>query len=79
MKKAIKKSEFSGVVVKAAMEKTIVVEVRRSLVHPKYRKRYQRSKRYKVHDEKKQFKEGDRVRFIVCRPISKDKRWRVIY
>ena len=78
IKKVIKK-KFNGVVVSDKMDKTIVVKVDRVRVHPKYKKRYTVSKKYKVHDEKNMLKEGDKVTFIECRPISKDKRWRVIY
>ncbi|MCD4705640.1 30S ribosomal protein S17 [bacterium] len=70
---------FNGVVMSDKMEKTIVVKVDRTKVHPKYKKRYIISKRYKVHDEKNKFKIGDKVAFIECRPLSKDKRWKVIY
>ena len=70
---------FEGVVVSDKMIKTIVVKVSRTKIHSKYNKLYTVSRRYKVHDEKGQFKEGDKVKFIECRPLSKDKRWRVIY
>ncbi|MFA6422267.1 MAG: 30S ribosomal protein S17 [Candidatus Buchananbacteria bacterium] len=71
--------KFKGVVVSSKMDKTIVVEVESLKVHKKYHKRYTSSRKYKVHDEKGQFKVGDAVAFIECRPLSKDKRWRVIY
>jgi small subunit ribosomal protein S17 len=61
------------------MDKTIVVSVIRVKVHPKYKKRYTVTKKYKVHDERNQYKVDDKVTFIECRPLSKDKRWRVIY
>jgi small subunit ribosomal protein S17 len=76
--KVIKK-KFKGEVVSDKMDKTIVVKVDSVKVHPKYKKRYTVSRKYKVHDEKNQYKEGDKVIFIECRPISKDKKWRVIY
>lgn len=76
----IKKSrKFSGIVVSDKMEKTLVVAVDDVKMHSKYKKRFTRSKKYKVHDEKGQFKEGDKVNFIECRPLSKDKKWRVVY
>ncbi len=78
VKKIIKK-QFQGVVVSDKMNKTVVIRVDRVKIHPKYKKRYTVSKKYKVHDEKSKFKIGDKVVFIECRPISKDKRWRVIY
>jgi small subunit ribosomal protein S17 len=75
VKKDIIQRKFNGVVTSDKMDKTIVVKVE---VHPKYGKRYVRSEKYKVHDEKNQFKEGDKVEFVECRPLSKDKRWRVL-
>ncbi|MCX6800042.1 MAG: 30S ribosomal protein S17 [Candidatus Falkowbacteria bacterium] len=68
----------SGVVTSDKMDKTIVVKVDTVKVHPKYGKRFTRSRKYKVHDETNQFKIGDTVNFIECRPLSKDKKWRVI-
>ena len=70
--------QFTGIVVSDKSDKTIVVEVQRTKVHPKYLKRFGVSKKFKVHDEKNQFKVGDLVTFVECRPISKDKRWRVV-
>jgi small subunit ribosomal protein S17 len=75
--KKIRKT-FRGVVVSDKGDKTIVVSVKRTKLHPKYLKRYTISKKYKVHDAKNQYKVGDEVSFIACRPISKDKRWRVL-
>lgn len=69
---------FTGEVVSDKMDKTVVVRVDSTKVHPKYGKRYTSSRRYKVHDENNQFKTGDAVRFTECRPLSKDKRWRVL-
>lgn len=71
--------KFNGVVMSDKMDKTITVKVAQVKVHPKYKKRYTVTKKYKVHDEKNQFKEGDKVSFVECRPLSKDKRWRVVY
>ena len=78
-KKNIIKKKFNGIVVSAKMDKTIVVKVDSVKIHPKYKKRYTMSKKYKVHDEKNKFKVDDKVIFIECRPLSKGKRWRVIY
>jgi small subunit ribosomal protein S17 len=72
-----KKRELVGVVVSDKMQKTIVVKVDRVKTHPKYGKQFVVSKRYKVHDEKGEYKTGDTVVFVECRPFSKDKRWRV--
>ena len=69
---------FRGVVVSDKMAKTIVVRVDRTVVHPKYGKRYVRSQTYKVHDETNAHHVGDAVSFVECRPLSRDKRWRVV-
>ena len=78
VKKEVIKKRFNGVVVSDKMDKTVVVRVDRVIVHPKYGKRYTVSKRYKCHDETNEFSTGDKVTFTECRPMSKDKRWRVI-
>lgn len=69
---------LKGTVVSDKMEKTIVVRVDRTVVHPKYGKRYVRSKNYHVHDEKNAHHVGELVSFQECRPYSKTKRWRVV-
>jgi len=71
--------KFTGVVVSDKSNKTVVVKVERVKLHPKYNKRYTVSRQYKVHDEKNKYKTGDQVTFVECRPLSKDKKWRVIY
>lgn len=78
-KQQVIKRKFNGVVMGDKMDKTITVEVESVKIHPKYKKRYKVSKKFKVHDEKNQYKAGDKVEFMECRPLSKDKRWRVIY
>ena len=70
--------KFKGIVTSVAMAKTIVARVDSFKMHPKYKKRYKVSRKYKVHNESQQFKVGDPVAFRECRPLSKDKRWRVI-
>lgn len=75
-KKVIRK-KFTGVVVSDKSDKTIVVNVERVKINKKYKKRYVVSKKYKVHDEKNSSKIGDKVNFVECRPISKDKKWRI--
>lgn len=77
--KKINKRTIKGVVVSDKADKTIVVKVSRIKKHPKYGKRYFASRKYKVHDERNQFKTGDQVVFVECRPLSKDKRWRALY
>ena len=69
---------FQGVVVSDKMQKTIVVRVDRSKQHPKYHKYFVVSRKYKVHDEKGEYHTGDVVEFEECRPLSRDKRWRVV-
>ena len=76
-KKAIKR-KLEGLVVSDKNDKTIVVEVKRTKLHPKYFKRYIVTKKYKVHDPANKYKIGDKIHFVECRPISKDKKWRVI-
>lgn len=76
--KKISKRALKGTVVSTKMAKTIVVKVDRVLVHPKYGKRYQSSKRYLVDAPDGKFQEGQEVEFIECRPLSRLKRWRVI-
>jgi len=67
-----------GKVVSDKMDKTVVVEVIRIKEHPKYKKRYKVRKKYKAHDEKNQYKVGDKVVIQETRPISKHKKWKVI-
>lgn len=69
---------FTGEVVSTKMDKTIIVRIERTIVHPKYGKRSLRSKKYHVHDEQGTVQVGDVVKFQECRPYSKTKRWRVI-
>ena len=66
-----------GTVVSNKMDKTAVVTVDRRVQHGKYRKFLTRRKRYKVHDERNECEIGDRVLIAQCRPLSRDKRWRV--
>ena len=70
--------KFQGTVVSEKMNKSVVVVVNRVRMHPLYKKRYTVSKRYKVHDPKEEAKVNDKVIFEECRPLSKDKRWRLI-
>lgn len=72
------KKKFTGVVFSDKMDKTITVAVDIVKKHEKYHKRYVSTKKYKVHDETNTYKVGETVSFVECRPISKDKKWRVI-
>ena len=67
-----------GVVVSDKMNKTIIVSVDTYKTHSKYKKKYKSTKRYKVHDEDNKFKIGDLVVIEPTRPISKDKKYKVI-
>ena len=67
-----------GVVTSAAMDKTIVVEVKRLERHPLYKRVVRTSKRYKAHDESNECGIGDRVRIMESRPYSRTKRWRLV-
>ncbi|MFC2020507.1 30S ribosomal protein S17 [Chloroflexota bacterium] len=66
-----------GRVVSNKMDKTVVVAVRTVKHHPLYRKTIRRTVKYKAHDEKNECGEGDVIRIIETRPLSKEKRWRV--
>jgi len=72
------KKQLTGTVISNKMQKTVVVRVERLKEHPKYKRRFRVHKKYKAHDEKGEYKVGDKVIIEECRPISKDKRWRVI-
>lgn len=67
-----------GFVVSAAMNKSVVVTVERAFIHERYRKTIKRTERFIAHDEENKCKEGDKVEIVETRPISKNKRWRVV-
>ena len=67
-----------GVVVSDKMQKTVVVRLERRFAHPRYGKMVTRSTKVKAHDEQNDAKTGDTVRIMETRPLSKDKRWRVV-
>lgn len=68
---------FTGKIVSIKTDKTATVEVTRVVVHPVYKKRFRRVKKYQVHNELKA-KEGNTVRFVASRPYSKLKKWKII-
>lgn len=72
------KRQLRGVVLSNKMKKTIVVSVSSVKLHPKYKKHYKVSKKYKAHDEQQEYQVGDKVVIEACRPLSKDKAWRVV-
>ena len=79
-KKEIKKRKkvLQGIVVSDKMDKSAVVLVERTIQHPLYKRTLKRTKKYKIHDAENQCGIGDNVRLIECRPISKDKCWRLL-
>ena len=68
----------TGVVVSNKMEKTVVVAVERLVQHSLYSKSVRQTVKFKAHDEKNESNVGDKVKIMETRPLSKDKRWRVI-
>ena len=67
-----------GVVVSDKMQKTAVVALETTVEHPLYKKRLRRTTRIKVHDEENTCRVGDRVEVMETRPLSRDKRWRLV-
>ena len=74
----IKQRERQGVVVSDKMDKTIVVEVSAVKPHAEYKKVVRRTSRLKAHDEQNEARVGDKVLVRECRPLSRDKTWRLI-
>lgn len=68
---------FTGQVISTKMSKTATVAVERIVVHPMYKKRLKKIKKYHVHDELG-VKVGDKVSFAACKPVSKLKKWKII-
>ena len=68
----------TGIVVSDKMDKTIVVAIKTKVRHPLYGKMVNRTRRFKVHDEENQCGVGDTVKIMETRPLSKDKRWRLV-
>lgn len=72
------KRKLEGVVVSDKMNKTRVVAVNRLKIHPRYKKYYKVTARFKAHDENNEYKTGDKVVIEETKPLSKEKRWRII-
>ena len=68
----------TGFVTSDKMDKTVTVAVERKTQHPMYKRVIKKTKKYKAHDEENKCNEGDKVRIIETRPLSKSKRWRVL-
>ena len=78
MEKTTKRKTLQGHVVSNKMDKTVVVQVERKYMHPKFKKVVKSTRKYSAHDEKNEFKEGQTVSIIECKPISKKKTWQVL-
>ena len=72
------RKEMIGIVTSDKMDKTVVVSVETSVKHPIYKKIVRRTYKLKAHDEENKCHMGDKVRVMETRPLSKDKRWRVV-
>ena len=68
----------TGVVVSNKMDKTITVAIERKVPHPIYKKYYKKTTKLMAHDEKKECSLGDKVKIMETRPLSKNKRWRLV-
>ena len=77
MERNLRKTRI-GKVVSNKMDKTIVVAIENHVKHPEYGKIIKRTYKLKAHDENNECRIGDRVRVMETRPLSKDKRWRVV-
>ena len=78
MEKITQNRKLKGTVVSDKMERTVVVAVVTDKKHPKYHKHFKQTARFKAHDEENKYKEGDEVVIEETRPLSKEKRWKVI-
>ena len=74
----VKRRSLQGSVLSTGMDKTITVQVVRQLKHPLYKKYIRRSTKLHAHDEQNECKEGDKVIIEECRPLSKNKSWRLV-
>ena len=72
------RKERVGIVVSDKMDKTVVVEVTDKRKHPLYKKTITKTIKFKAHDENNECRTGDKVKIVETRPLSKDKRWRVV-
>jgi small subunit ribosomal protein S17 len=72
------KRQLTGIIISNKTPKTVVVKVERTKEHPRYKRRYKAHKHYKAHLEKGEYQLGDKVVIEECRPMSKEKKWRVV-
>lgn len=75
---SVQPRRFTGTVVSDKADKTVVVRVARTIIHPKYHKRYQVSRKFHAHDAANAYHVGDKVVIEAMRPMSRLKRWKVI-
>ena len=73
-----RRRSVSGIVTSSKMDKTIVVELKRTVMHPQFKKYVRRRSRYRAHDEKNEAGLGDRVEIVETRPLSKTKCFRLV-
>jgi len=73
----VNKKTYTGQVVSDKMDKTIVIAITTKTLHGLYKKYVKSTKKIKAHDEKNDARVGDTVRVVECRPVSRDKRWRL--
>lgn len=78
MEKTVQKRQLIGVVVSDKMQKTRVVSVTSMKKHPKYLKYYKVTSKFKAHDEANEYKTGDKVTIEETRPMSREKRWKIV-
>lgn len=78
MTTSTKKQQLTGIIVSDKMDKTVVVKVDIRKRHPKYKKAYTISKKFKAHDENNEYKTGEKVVIESIRPMSKEKKFRVL-
>ena len=76
-KKIRQRKSRTGVVVSDSMDKTIVVQIDHKVMHPVYKKYVRKRMKYKAHDERNEAAKGDKVLIEECRPLSRQKRWRL--
>lgn len=78
MSVANNRKSMTGTVVSDKMDKTVVIVVEKKFSHPKFKKVVKTTRRFKVHDEKNECRSGDFISISETRPLSKDKRWRLM-
>tara|TARA_Y100000590_G_scaffold220035_1_gene249101 strand:- start:145 stop:474 length:330 start_codon:yes stop_codon:yes gene_type:complete len=78
LEKTTKRKTLQGYVVSNKMDKTVVVQVERKYMHPKFKKVVKSTRNYSAHDEKNECKQGDLITIRETRPLSKTKRWRML-